>query len=319
MQTDSEAVPSTALSVALGGNEITISSDDNVMVAELNAMGEAEIRYAWARAAYVAAKCRPQAGPGRPKTGINTGFYNYEQFAALGIKGLSSVKSVKRYFRAWEITGHPAPVLDQSVTFPTCEWDSVWVQVIEEMPTNPGYKPKSDPTPDYFGDGGRKQAEDIASFEQVVASRPTGYDVDMPKNKLMSDTIGPDANNTVWADAVAEYEADPSKGFMGNPYATPETILKAIEKEDAAYARNLVAIDFLGTSHWVTFERLLQRGLVSKQADRDAMTDEQIIAGFDAQDPNDVAKIKKISVEDEEKAIECLRFLYRAARLYFNQ
>lgn len=332
-----DIAPSMAMAVALGDTQVTIPADIDAAVEAAIALDKLATASTWAKASIVAAFVTVADGPGGDHSIVRSNnALSPTQFAAKGITGLKAARSVQRYARAWEISGHPKPTPGDTITLPDLDWSEVWSQVIEEMPWHA--KPKADPTPtpDYFGEGGRL-AEELKS---KVTPRPSGSKPidarklkfeDEPWNglgevcggggRLRSETIGPDAPNDVWADAVAAYEADPSKGFMGNPFATPETVLKGIKDEDTKFKK------FLEWAAWHV-DACLAFGYMSKQTQKwvkfiDDDTPESLEAAFDYITQHDhrlgLLKMKYIDEASEEAAVTMLRYQYKIAREYFAE
>ncbi len=75
----------------------------------------------WERAAIVAAFVSTSDGPG--KRNVSSAISPVE-FAALGLKGLSSANTVRHYVEAWKSTGLPQPRPGEKVDTPTSEFPS---------------------------------------------------------------------------------------------------------------------------------------------------------------------------------------------------
>src|SRR5690242_9875076 len=104
-------------------------------------LGEIATAIDWKRAAIVYARVRLHPRQGRPKTENlkSEDFLTPEQYARLGIHGLRSATTVRRYQRAWQKAvddGLTQPAkLGVEVDLPEIEWDPVYTLVDIQSPS----------------------------------------------------------------------------------------------------------------------------------------------------------------------------------------
>ena len=111
--------------------KITIPTDIDAVVADLNALGALITAKEWHRAAIVAAFVTLADGKGKTiRNGTST--ISPEAFAALGITGLKSPHTVRRYVKIWESTGQPLPKPGHEISLPNMEWAEWRDALIEE-------------------------------------------------------------------------------------------------------------------------------------------------------------------------------------------
>ena len=107
--------------------KITIPTDIEGVMADLNGIGAIITAKEWHRAAVVASFVRPGTGNGRPRQDGNPletqEVYSIEGFARLGIIGLKDPNTVRQYVKAWtETAGLEPPAPGEEITLPDIEW-----------------------------------------------------------------------------------------------------------------------------------------------------------------------------------------------------
>jgi len=110
--------------------KITIPTDIDAAVADLNALGALITSKEWHRAAIVTAFVTLDTKPG-PKRSTSAS-RTPADFAALGITGLKSKDTVRRYIKIWESTGQPTPKPGHEISLPNMEWAEWRDTLIEE-------------------------------------------------------------------------------------------------------------------------------------------------------------------------------------------
>jgi hypothetical protein len=107
--------------------KITIPGDITTAIADLNGLDALITAKEWQRAAIVTTFVEVDDKPGgdRKKVAIartSNGLLTPSEFAALGINGLKSKDTVRRYVKMWESTGLPRPKPGTSVELPDKKW-----------------------------------------------------------------------------------------------------------------------------------------------------------------------------------------------------
>jgi hypothetical protein len=98
---------------------IAIPATIEAVTADLNNVGELVTAKEWQRAAIVATYVQVgEQGVGVHQAGKATSSLSPREFAALGITGLTSKDTVRKYARAW-LNNHPRPEPGDTVTLPT--------------------------------------------------------------------------------------------------------------------------------------------------------------------------------------------------------
>lgn len=121
----------------------TWPSTEEEAIASLTALGSIATATEWARAAIVAAVVK-ESKAGRPSKENRVkvrDFHTPHTFAALGIVGLKSDRSVRHYLKAWQSTGLPRPVLGEEPELPDTEFPSY-----EQSQPTPEIEPAEDDT-----------------------------------------------------------------------------------------------------------------------------------------------------------------------------
>ena len=102
--------------------KVTIPASVEEATEQLNGIHSLLTAREWERAAIVAAFAK-EGQAGRPTKSASAGrLLTPVQFAALGIHGLRSKDTVRRYVRAWASTGLPRPVSGEDVDLPTIDF-----------------------------------------------------------------------------------------------------------------------------------------------------------------------------------------------------
>jgi hypothetical protein len=107
--------------------KITIPADIDAAVADLNGLGALITAKEWHRAAIVATFVSLADGKGKRNASSSI---SPAEFAALGIHGLKSKDTVRRYVQIWETSGEPIPTPGQEIEIPDVEWKT-WVKEAE--------------------------------------------------------------------------------------------------------------------------------------------------------------------------------------------
>ncbi|SPM43590.1 Mycobacterium numidiamassiliense ORFan [Mycobacterium numidiamassiliense] len=100
-------------------------------------LGQLAMAVEWKRAALVYARVYVADSPGRPTEKVNPDLLTPKQYAGLGIHGLRSKTTVRRYWRIWQRAveeGNAVPVkLGDCVQLPTVGWDEyLWPPEVEQ-------------------------------------------------------------------------------------------------------------------------------------------------------------------------------------------
>lgn len=176
-------------------------------------LGEEATAREWKRAAMVYARVRVQAEQGRPsdEEKVKSDLLSPAEYAALGIHGLCSKNTVRRYWQAWSnaITeGLAEPVsLGDEVELPDAEWADYYSPAPVETP--PYFVPSGNKDPIPTGDVNEWDAANSFSQQSRRASTmpqgdcpPIASDVDKPEGQ----PLGPNG----WG---PEDGRDPRGGF----------------------------------------------------------------------------------------------------------
>jgi cell division septum initiation protein DivIVA len=112
-------------------------------------LGELATAAEWKRSAIVYARVRVQDEPGRPTAEkANSGLLSPAEFALLGVHGLRSKTTIRRYWQAWNDAiseGLAQPMaLGDEVELPDAEWDDYYRPADDAI--EPYYRPSTSPS-----------------------------------------------------------------------------------------------------------------------------------------------------------------------------
>lgn len=115
--------------------KVTIPASIEEAVSKLNGIERLLMATEWEKAAIIAAFVAAEESGGRPKATTSSRFLNVTQFAALGITGLRSKDTVRRYVEAWGDRAKPLP--GHVVVLPTVEFPTVKTKA-QDIAQQPG-------------------------------------------------------------------------------------------------------------------------------------------------------------------------------------
>lgn len=184
--------------------ELTIPDSVDDMVAGLDLLGHGLVAGGWATAATVFAWTEPTAG-GRPKSGDKSSLLTISDFAALGIRGLSSRDTVRAYRERWEdaiSAGEASPVRPgERVALPSAD-----------------FKP-ADKSTHVAANSGDNEWYTPQAYIDAARDVMGGIDLDPASSDVANEIVGAKVHHTADCDGLSY----PWRGrvWMNPPYAQP--------------------------------------------------------------------------------------------------
>lgn len=112
---------------------------------DANMLGVLALSASWKRAAIVRAFVAKDSGHGQSGNGSNVNRLSMKGFARLGIIGLSSFNSVRRYYDAWDDSGLPDPTPGEFTELPDVDVEFPSLSKPDRKELEPGGKDNPDP------------------------------------------------------------------------------------------------------------------------------------------------------------------------------